>query len=1035
MLSANRISAPPAATAKYYAVGDYYTKGDDEPSSWGGEGAARLGLSGAVDGDRLEKLLAGALPEGQDAAWKRQGAEHHPGWDFTLSAPKSASVAAVLGQDERLIDAHAEASKTAIEFLERYAGVRVRENGALLYRETGNLVVASFTEFFSREREANLHEHNVVMNMTFDAATEKWRAVDDRRLYAALRAAGQVYQNEFARSTVALGYDVDWNVKQGTFNLSAVPQALIEQNSTRSKQIDDYVKERGQEGIEARERAALATRQGKESGDARALIDEGRAKGGAETERLDAVIDAARETARERAAPLPETAKAIDIARAMRFAFGHASAAEAVIEEADLVRYALQAGGPSVRLADVDKALTRFKDTGQLLSPAEQTGPKRLYRARLLSKDLAAEQKFWGLIDAGKDSVAPLLKDGTADRRLGGFRISVDEEGRRRDYPLSPEQHAAAKAILTSTARVHYVQGVGGAGKSAMVGAIKGALPLRAHLAIAKTAIAAAGLGKEAGVPFMTVDKFLSEAASAIPQGGVLYVDEASMLGTRAAGRIAQLAESAKFRVVVIGDKAQLGAIEQGKPHELAGRLGADVAELKDSRRHKTEAVKAAVTAAREGRIGAALGAIDHVHARDLKDLAASAAADFLASKSREREKLLVLDNKTRVAVSEEVRRHLVEEGAVDREGRKVKILSTHPMTEAQKKFAAFYPTGKAEIEFHEGSEALQAPKGARFAIVGRDRDGLILERADRPPRARCAERVLWRPGRSSVKGVTVYDAQTREIAQGDLIQWKRNDPSLDHVRNGLEGKVQSLDGAKATIRFSDGKTRTIDVEKNPHWDHAYALTVYKAQGATFDRAIVVAPATPGPLLNQKTFYTALSRARTAIDLYTNDPVKLEKALTDAPGGKTSALEATGRIAPQKSLAREERFQELPPSEGSAASVTIPPKSATSGAAKTADAAPDPAREPQAAQGIRFEINAEAIAAKLARAFGREKAGKETPETEGPKRAADFEEREAREIAAIKAAREKGAGAPKSAAHETVRDSARDIDKGQEIER
>ena len=75
MLSARSISGSPASAAKYYTVGDYYTKGAEETSAWRGQGAEYLSLGSGkekgVTGAALEAVLAGDLPKGNEAAWKK----------------------------------------------------------------------------------------------------------------------------------------------------------------------------------------------------------------------------------------------------------------------------------------------------------------------------------------------------------------------------------------------------------------------------------------------------------------------------------------------------------------------------------------------------------------------------------------------------------------------------------------------------------------------------------------------------------------------------------------------------------------------------------------------------------------------------------------------------------------------------------------------------------------------------------------------------------------------------------------------------
>lgn len=107
MIQPQRLHGTPANIARYYTVGDYYTKGGNEPSEWGGKLAADLGLSGAVDPKLLRDLLAGKVGDQQLGRHRADGEiQHHPGWDFAVNAPKSVSVMGLVAGDERVLAAH-----------------------------------------------------------------------------------------------------------------------------------------------------------------------------------------------------------------------------------------------------------------------------------------------------------------------------------------------------------------------------------------------------------------------------------------------------------------------------------------------------------------------------------------------------------------------------------------------------------------------------------------------------------------------------------------------------------------------------------------------------------------------------------------------------------------------------------------------------------------------------------------------------------------------------------------------------------------
>ena len=71
--------------------------------------------------------------------------EHRAGWDATFSAPKSVSLTALVGGDDRVREAHREAVNVAINELERYTQARIGGNSVLpkrpesLLRQSSNM--------------------------------------------------------------------------------------------------------------------------------------------------------------------------------------------------------------------------------------------------------------------------------------------------------------------------------------------------------------------------------------------------------------------------------------------------------------------------------------------------------------------------------------------------------------------------------------------------------------------------------------------------------------------------------------------------------------------------------------------------------------------------------------------------------------------------------------------------------------------------------------------------------------------------------
>lgn len=149
----------------------------------GREGAELLGLNGNVSPEDFVRLLEGRINAETQLGKLGAGGviEHVPAWDFTLSAPKSVSVLALVGGDKRLIAAHIESCKEAMAFVEReYAFTRVSNNGNTEYSKVDNLLYASYVHTESRKHDPQLHSHNVVMNAVMDS-TGQWRSLETKK--------------------------------------------------------------------------------------------------------------------------------------------------------------------------------------------------------------------------------------------------------------------------------------------------------------------------------------------------------------------------------------------------------------------------------------------------------------------------------------------------------------------------------------------------------------------------------------------------------------------------------------------------------------------------------------------------------------------------------------------------------------------------------------------------------------------------------------------------------------------------------------
>ncbi len=276
--------ASPSQGASYYKRDGYYAKDDPahrEASAWAGRGAAELGLEGPVDPDTFKAVLEGSLPDGSGRRLGRIGKggvfEHRPGRDITFSAPKSVSLAALVGGDARIVDAHDKAVDKSLAWFENNAAeTRLKDPASGLMVRAGNqkTVVAKFTHDTSRNLDPMLHTHSVVANMLL-GADGKWRTMANERLYRSKMLLDALYRSELARELKGLGYGIEKTHADGRFEIAGVSRNVIEAFSTRRAEIQKAMQERGlgatADNQHLARRAALMTRAHKRDVDKSAL--------------------------------------------------------------------------------------------------------------------------------------------------------------------------------------------------------------------------------------------------------------------------------------------------------------------------------------------------------------------------------------------------------------------------------------------------------------------------------------------------------------------------------------------------------------------------------------------------------------------------------------------------------------------------------------------------------------------------------------------------------------------------------------------
>jgi Ti-type conjugative transfer relaxase TraA len=158
-------------------------------------------------------------------------------------------------------------------------------------------------------------------------------------------------------------------------------------------------------------------------------------------------------------------------------------------------------------------------------------------------------------------------------------------------------------------------------------------------------------------------------------------------------------------------------------------------------------------------------------------------------------------------------------------------------------------------------ADMAERPEGSRLVLAHRRADVRALNAAIRAARL----------ARGELADEWVYQTAegARAFAAGDRLLFRENNRDLG-VKNGMLGTVVRAEAGRLEVRLDaargsgQGRTVAISTADYAAVDHGYAVTIHKAQGATADRAFVLASRT----LDRHLTYVAMTRHRDGVQLH-----------------------------------------------------------------------------------------------------------------------------------------------------------------------
>lgn len=857
MLSLTRVNANQASS--YYTADDYYL---ESAGHWQGELATALGYTGSIQEKDFQSLINGVDNRDNPRFEIQSGGKdniHTAGVDLTFSAPKSVSIAGLILDDRRVIEAHGKAVSETLNYIEKnYTRVRIHEGNQVYTESTGNLLAAKFQHISSRELDPQLHTHCLVMNFTAKENGDI-KAMDYGDIYNAKMLLGQMYRSELAANLKDIGYAIESDSK-GLFEIKGVPDNLIKEFSTRSEQIQQRFEELKEQfptanDAELKSIATLDTRKVKDEPSVEELKQQWNERANQLSVNKD-LLTSKLSSGNE----LTESVKDINsvIERAVHIATEH----EAVAKRDDILRVAAKITMGEHRIHELKDALDKNENIIRLEDKSYTT-----------FEIAELEHKLVEQVVSGKDTQTGLDK---AEISQGILNYQMDK-----GFNLTEGQRDAVLHVLGSTDRIIAIQGDAGTGKTTMLDVVRDIAEQQKIevTGLSFTGKAASEIEEASSIQSRTISSLVNSTDDL--KGKLVVIDEASMLSIKDMNRLMGKCDETT-KVVLIGDTKQLQTIGQGKIFSsLQEKEVISTVRMSEVQRQKDVDYKDVVDKLGDKQIDAAFNKLE---AKSLINEIADRNERLSAVTKTYLEKptdsiIVTATNKDREELNRMIRQELVKNGAVKGEAIDYVTRETKSLMGEEKFFAENYAV-KDIIVANTAGIIGKAGAEARIAAVDKEQN-TVMVKAD----GKVFNIALNEHGNN----LQVYSEKSRTFAEGDRILFLKNDKGLE-VKNGQTGYITCIkENGRISVKMDNGKAVHFNPDKQYKYiSHGYALTDYKSQGQTEKHVIYHADTTKGVNYNQA--YVGITRGKDSVKIYTNDK-EILRQMVKVEQHKTTTLD------------------------------------------------------------------------------------------------------------------------------------------------
>lgn len=895
-----------SAATKYFDEGltksDYYSEKNEIIGKWSGKTAELLNLKGEVSKKEFELLAFNKNPFTEEQLTARNSESRRVGYDFTFSVPKSVSIIYSQIQDKEILNAFDNAVNETMLEIEQNAATRVRARGRNENRITGNLVWGTFTHDDARPvggiPDPHLHQHVFVFNATYDQKEKKFKAAQFGDIKSNAPYFETVFNSRLASELQKVGYDIERNSRD--FEIAGFERSTIEKFSNRTREVNEKADKLGLTDAKALDQLGAKTRASKRTGyekedirmqwrsrlseEEMELIKNAKSEpppaGGGGSSPLSRIAE---KVVRVGATAIERKNEEITAKEALNYALSHALERKSVIAEKELLTIGLKRGIGSFTPETLQKELAGRQD---LLSKEHPKSGEMIYTTQ---ENINEEKFLRDTARSGRNKFEPINPD---------YQIKNEQ--------LTAEQGGAVKHVLSSTDFITVVKGDAGTGKTWSIKEVAEGIREQGvnFGAFAPSSAASREVQRADGFDNATTiaELLLSKKLQESVKDGVIWLDEAGMVGNKTMNKVIKVAQEQNARILLTGDTKQHGSVERGDALRIIEQFGGiQPASISKIQRQKNADYRNAVKSISLGHIEKGYETLDEMGAikesDSFDDARENVANEYTAAvKSKEEILIVATTHKQGKAVTDTIREKLKDEGILKGKERVFKTQKDLSYTEAEKQDASNYSEGMI-VQFHQNMKG-GIKRGTKYHVSGKDENGDVkitpINAIENKKEKASTDMKL--PLKQAGK-FSVYQSEEVSLAKGDKIRITQNGFSNEKKRlnNGNVLSVKGFD-KKGNIIASTGKNELVLDKHYGNLTHGYYTTSPASQGKSVNRVIIMQSSMSGKAASQEQFYVSASRGKFAISIHTDDKEALLKNVKRS-SARMTATEVAGSIA------------------------------------------------------------------------------------------------------------------------------------------